>query len=50
MDVLDVSGVVETVGLRITTVRDGKGTIWYLRNGEILKVGNKSQPKNSTKR
>ena len=50
VDVLEVQGVVETVGLRITTVRDGKGTIWYLRNGEILKVGNKSQPKNSTKR
>ena len=45
IDVLDVQGVVETVGIRITTVRDGKGTIWYLRNGEILKVGNKSQPK-----
>jgi small-conductance mechanosensitive channel len=45
VDVLDVKGVVETVGLRITTVRDGNGTIWYLRNGEILKVGNKSQPK-----
>ena len=45
IDVLDVKGVVETVGLRITTVRDSKGTIWYLRNGEILKVGNKSQPK-----
>jgi moderate conductance mechanosensitive channel len=45
IDVLDVQGVVETVGLRITTVRDAKGTIWYLRNGEILKVGNKSQPK-----
>jgi small conductance mechanosensitive channel len=38
--------VVESVGLRITTVRDGDGTIWYLRNGEILKIGNKSQPKN----
>ncbi len=45
VDVLEVQGVVETVGLRITTVRDSKGTIWYLRNGEILKVGNKSQPK-----
>ena len=43
--VLDISGVVETVGLRITTVRDGNGTLWYLRNGEILKIGNKSQPK-----
>jgi small-conductance mechanosensitive channel len=46
VNVLDVVGVVETVGLRITTVRDSEGTIWYLRNGEILKIGNKSQPKN----
>ena len=49
VDVLEVQGVVETVGLRITTVRDSKGTVWYLRNGEILKVGNKSQPKNGSK-
>jgi small-conductance mechanosensitive channel len=49
VEVLDVKGVVETVGLRITTVRDASGTIWYLRNGEILKVGNKSQPKNKVK-
>jgi small-conductance mechanosensitive channel len=49
VDVLDVKGIVETVGLRITTVRDANGTIWYLRNGEILKVGNKSQPKNKVK-
>jgi small-conductance mechanosensitive channel len=45
VNVLDIVGVVETVGLRITTVRDSEGTIWYLRNGEILKIGNKSQPK-----
>jgi len=43
VEVLEVKGVVETVGLRITTVRDRQGTLWYLRNGEILKVGNKSQ-------
>jgi len=43
VDVLDVKGTVETVGLRITTIRDRQGTLWYLRNGEILKVGNKSQ-------
>ena len=41
--VLEVSGIVEKVGLRITTVRDSEGTLWYLRNGEILKVGNQSQ-------
>lgn len=43
VEVLEVSGIVETVGLRITTVRDDKGTLWYLRNGEILKIGNHSQ-------
>jgi small-conductance mechanosensitive channel len=43
VDVLDVKGTVEKVGLRITTVRDDSGTLWYLRNGEILKVGNLSQ-------
>ncbi len=43
VDVLDVQGVVEKVGLRVTCVRDPRGTLWYLRNGEILKVGNQSQ-------
>ena len=45
IDVMEVKGVVESVGLRITTVRSTDGSLWYLRNGEILKVGNKSQPK-----
>jgi small-conductance mechanosensitive channel len=39
----DVEGVVERVGLRITQVRDKKKVLWYIRNGEILQVGNKSQ-------
>jgi small-conductance mechanosensitive channel len=43
IEVLEVQGIVEKVGLRVTTVRDGSGTLWYLRNGEILKVGNQSQ-------
>jgi small conductance mechanosensitive channel len=43
VDLGDASGVVETVGLRITTVRDVNGTVWYVRNGEIQRVGNKSQ-------
>jgi small conductance mechanosensitive channel len=45
-DVVDLgtaNGTVEAVGLRVTTVRDGNGTVWYVRNGEILRVGNKSQ-------
>jgi len=43
VNVLDVQGIVEKVGLRVTTVRDSQGTLWYLRNGEILKVGNQSK-------
>lgn len=39
----DVQGTVEAVTLRVTRVRDGNGTVWYLRNGEILRVGNMSQ-------
>ncbi|HEV8560936.1 MAG TPA: mechanosensitive ion channel family protein [Actinophytocola sp.] len=45
-DVVDVgpaSGTIEAVGLRVTTLRDVNGTVWYVRNGEILRVGNSSQ-------
>jgi len=45
-DVVDVgpaTGVVESVGIRITQVRDVNGTLWFVRNGEILRVGNMSQ-------
>jgi small conductance mechanosensitive channel len=37
------SGTVEAVGLRVTRLRDVNGTVWYVRNGEILAVGNMSQ-------
>jgi small-conductance mechanosensitive channel len=43
----DVEGLVEKVGLRTTTVRDESGTLWFLRNGEILVVGNKSKKQRS---
>ncbi len=43
VDVGQASGTVETVGLRITTLRDANGTLWYVRNGEVVRVGNKSQ-------
>jgi small conductance mechanosensitive channel len=45
-DVIDfqlASGTVEAVGLRVTRLRDVNGTVWYARNGEVLRVGNKSQ-------
>jgi small conductance mechanosensitive channel len=43
VDVGEASGTVESVGLRITTIRDGRGVLWYIRNGEIARVGNRSQ-------
>ncbi len=43
VDLGEASGVVETVGLRVTAIRDINGTLWYCRNGEVLRVGNKSQ-------
>ena len=43
IDVGEASGVVEAVGLRVTRLRDVDGTVWYFPNGEILRVGNKSQ-------
>jgi small conductance mechanosensitive channel len=36
-------GTVEEVTLRVTRLRDGSGVVWYVRNGEILRVGNHSQ-------
>jgi len=45
-----VTGVVERVGLRVTEVRDESNILWFLRNGEILKVGNFSQEKKSKSR
>jgi moderate conductance mechanosensitive channel len=39
----DVSGQVERVGLRVTEIRDIHGTLWFVRNGEINEVGNSSQ-------
>ena len=43
VDLGEATGVVEAVGLRITTIRDSRGVLWYIRNGEIVRVGNQSQ-------
>jgi small conductance mechanosensitive channel len=37
------TGTIEAVGLRVTRLRDVDGTVWYVRNGEVLAVGNMSQ-------
>ncbi|MCW2621843.1 MAG: mechanosensitive ion channel protein MscS, partial [Frankiales bacterium] len=45
-DVIDAggaSGTVEAVGLRVTRIRDVEGVVWHVRNGEIIRIGNKSQ-------
>ncbi|WP_344248552.1 mechanosensitive ion channel family protein [Isoptericola hypogeus] len=36
-------GTVEEVQLRVTQVRAFDGTLWYVRNGEILRAGNLTQ-------
>jgi small conductance mechanosensitive channel len=39
----ETSGTVEAVSLRTTRLRAVDGTVWYVPNGEIRRVGNKSQ-------
>lgn len=43
IDTGEVKGTVEEVGLRVTRLRDASGQVWYVRNGEIVKIGNASQ-------
>ena len=43
VNISDIEGIVEEVRLRVTRIRAHDGTIWYIRNGELMKVGNKSQ-------
>ncbi|MFI8631890.1 mechanosensitive ion channel family protein [Microbacterium sp. NPDC077663] len=45
-DVVDLglaTGIVEYVSVRVTHVRDVNGTLWFVRNGEITRIGNMSQ-------
>lgn len=46
-DVIDLgagtSGTVEAVGLRVTRLRSVDGTVWYVRNGDVVRVGNRAQ-------
>ncbi len=43
IDCGEASGLVEAVSLRTTRLRDVEGTVWHVPNGEIRRVGNKSQ-------
>ena len=45
-DVIDTgqaTGTVEEVSLRVTRLRDLGGVTWYIRNGEIVRIGNMTQ-------
>jgi small conductance mechanosensitive channel len=43
IDAGEATGTVEAIGLRTTRLRDVNGVVWYIRNGEILRIGNMSQ-------
>jgi small conductance mechanosensitive channel len=43
VDLGEAVGVVEFVSLRTTRLRSVDGTVWHVPNGEIQRVGNKSQ-------
>jgi small conductance mechanosensitive channel len=43
VDTGEAVGTVEEVSLRVTRLRDPSGVVWYVRNGEIIRIGNKSQ-------
>lgn len=41
----EVEGIVEEVTIRVTKIRDAKGALWFIRNGQIQRVASKSHPK-----
>jgi small conductance mechanosensitive channel len=43
VDVGEAAGIVEEIRLRTTRLRDVNGTVWFVPNGEIRRIGNKSQ-------
>jgi small conductance mechanosensitive channel len=50
-DVIDAgpaTGKVEAVTLRVTTLRDADGVLWYIPNGTVTRIGNKTQLEQAT--
>jgi small conductance mechanosensitive channel len=41
--IADVTGTVEEINLRVTRLRSSDGTVWFVPNGEIRKVGNSAR-------
>lgn len=42
VDLGDAKGIVEEVTIRVIKVRDSKGVLWFVRNGQIQRVANSS--------
>jgi small conductance mechanosensitive channel len=43
VDLGEATGTVERISLRVTVLRDPNGTVWHVPNGEVQRVGNRSQ-------
>jgi small conductance mechanosensitive channel len=43
IDMGEATGTVESVSLRVTRLRDIEGVVWWVPNGQVTRVGNKSQ-------
>ena len=43
IDMGEATGTVESVSLRVTRLRDVEGVVWWVPNGQVTRVGNKSQ-------
>ncbi|MGP3970920.1 mechanosensitive ion channel family protein [Streptomyces sp. 6N223] len=43
VDAGEATGTVLEIGMRVTTLRGDNGEVWYVRNGEIKRIGNLSQ-------
>ncbi|MDO5698626.1 MAG: mechanosensitive ion channel family protein [Dermatophilus congolensis] len=43
IDTGEAIGTVEEVTLRVTRLRDATGVVWYVRNGEIVRIANRTQ-------
>jgi moderate conductance mechanosensitive channel len=41
--IADTTGTVEEINLRVTRLRGSDGTVWFVPNGEIRKVGNSAR-------
>ena len=49
VDLEGTVGIVESVGLRITSIRGPDDVLWHVRNGEVLRVGNRSRPRSQSR-